>query len=453
MGKSPRAAATRRKVLHEGGTPRRRGAAKPASVDATVVGRSAASSGGEGLTALSGSIPHGEFMHRRERVLKELGKGVGLVFAGTWDDHHGEVDPFFFYLTGISTEQGACVLLDPTHEDPSKRVVLFLRPVNPEADRWDGLREEIGAGLRAKHGFRTIMRTTHLPMMLTAAARRSKSLCCLHPFAVYPAAVSEDLATFRKVTERMPGVAIEDRTQVLASMRARKSRAEILAVQRAADITALGFAAAMRTLAPGVGEGAVQRAIEFAYGEAGAQGLAFGSIVGSGLNATVLHYRANNHDTKAGELVVVDSGAKFAGYCADVTRTLPVSGRFTREQRAVYEVVLMAQEAAIAACKPGAPMYKVDAAARAVLESAGLGDYFVHGIGHHLGIKVHDIDPKQPLEPGNIVTIEPGVYIPAKKLGIRIEDDVLITSRGREVMTRAIPKTVEDVERAMADRE
>ncbi|CAN5745045.1 aminopeptidase P N-terminal domain-containing protein [soil metagenome] len=397
-------------------------------------------------------IPRAEYMHRRERILKALGPSAAIVLSGTQEGDKFEADASFDYLTGITTEAGAAVLFDPGHEDPKRRIVLFLKPLMPEVDRWEGLREELSANLRERLGFRTILRTSALPMWLTVAARRSKSLACLHPFATYPAAPSEDLKTYKLVAERIPGVAILDRTDLLAAMRAVKSPGELALMRRAIDITARGFDAALRTLEPGLGEGALQRAIETAYAAAGGQGLAYGSIVGSGLAGTVLHYHANNAETPAGDLVVIDSGAKFGSYCADITRTLPVSGRFTREQRAVYDVVLMAQEAAIAAVRPGARMHEVDAAARSVIERAGLGDAFIHGVGHHLGLRVHDIDPRAPLAPGHVVTIEPGVYLPQRRLGIRIEDDILVTPRGRENLSKSIPKTVEEIEHAMAAR-
>jgi Xaa-Pro aminopeptidase len=437
MSKRTLTAMPRRRVLHERAAPLAdRSAASPASFPEPE----------------HTEIMLGEYMQRRERVLKSLGKSAALVFAGTEGGEHFAVNPFFFHLTGIANESGAAILFDPTSDDPRKRVILFLRPLNPEADRWDGLREHLSGSLRTRLGFRTVLRTTQLPMWLAHAARRAKSLACLHPFAQHTQNVTEDLATYRKVAERMVGVQIEDRTDLLPRMRAGKSRAEISLIKHAIDITHEGFLAAMRTLAPDVGEGAIQRALEQTYAERGGQGLAFGSIVGSGLNATVLHYRANSGPTNAGELVVIDSGAKFGGYCADITRTLPVNGRFSRQQRAIYDVVLMAQEAAIAACRPGASLWEIDAAARSVIEHADLGDFFIHGIGHHLGLEVHDIDPRTPLEPGAVVTIEPGVYIPDQKLGIRIEDDVLITSRGRQVLSEAIPKTAGEIERVMGER-
>jgi Xaa-Pro aminopeptidase len=172
--------------------------------------------------------------------------------------------------------------------------------------------------------------------------------------------------------------------------------------------------------------------------------------VGSGINGTVLHYMDNSQPLGDGELLVIDSGAMLGDYAADVTRTYPVSGKFTAEQREVYEVVLQSQLAAIRAAKPGASMVDVGAAARAVIEKAGYGDAFIHGIGHQLGMEVHDVTPDGPLKPGMVVTVEPGIYLPGRKMGIRIEDDVLITAKGNQNLTLAIPKTVAEVEAALA---
>jgi Xaa-Pro aminopeptidase len=164
----------------------------------------------------------------------------------------------------------------------------------------------------------------------------------------------------------------------------------------------------------------------------------------------VLHYHANDQVLQSGELVVLDSGAKHAGYSADVTRTLPVSGKFTPRQRELYDIVLRAQAAAIAAIKPGVTLAQVDAAGRKVITDAGLGDAFIHGMGHHLGLETHDASPDAPLEVGAVITVEPGVYLPKESIGIRIEDDVAITESGHEVLTPGIPRTADEVERAMA---
>jgi Xaa-Pro aminopeptidase len=152
-----------------------------------------------------------------------------------------------------------------------------------------------------------------------------------------------------------------------------------------------------------------------------------------------------------GDLLLIDAAARVGGYTADVTRTFPVSGRFTKEQRGVYEIVLAAMEAAIRAVKPGVQMAAVDAAARKVIEKAGYGDAFMHGIGHQLGIEVHDSTPDGPLKAGMVVTIEPGIYLPDRKLGVRIEDDILVTGTGSKNLTAGIPKAPDEVEAMMRE--
>jgi len=390
-----------------------------------------------------------EYIARRKKVLTAL-KGVpGVVMGGGGSAPlvgHWRANQDFVYLTGIEDEFGAMVLFDGKNPNPKRRCVLFLKPINPEMDDWDGRRDRISEELRRRHGFDTVMRTTAFPRMLTDAVRRAKRAACLHQFSVYDAPVSPDLALFRKVGERIPGVAIEDHTPVLPSLRAVKSRAEQGLMRKAIDATAHGLDALTRALAPGVGEAELQRVLENGFREAGAETTSFNTIVGSGANATVLHYRANSDVAEDGELVLVDSGASYRGYAADVTRVFPVSGRFTKRQRELYSLVLRAQKAAIAAVKPGATMIDVDEAARAVIEKAGLGNHFIHGIGHQLGLDVHDATPEGPLKPGMVVTIEPGVYLQDEAIGIRIEDDILVTTKGRTNLSSAIPKSVEDVE-------
>ena len=403
--------------------------------------------------AVPADIAVTEYKDRRERVLKALKGSAAVVFAGEgspplvgrWTPHR-----HFIYLTGLTTEAGAAVLFDPTAEDPKRRIVLLLRPLNIELERWDGYRQEIGPALKEATGFQTIARATAVPALLTAAARRGKKLACLHPFAVYPSATSPDLAAFQQVTQRVPGVAVEDRTMLLPELRSIKSLAELKLMRRAAAATVAGFNAVLKQIKPGVGERAIADALEYEYRRHGCEGLAYNTIVGSGLNGTVLHYMDNAQPVGAEDLIVIDSGAEFRGYAADITRTFPAAGRFTDDQRAVYDVVLAAQLAAIKAVRPGNRMIDVDTAARDVIEKAGFGHAFIHNIGHQLGMEVHDVTPDGPLKPGMVVTVEPGVYLPDRKLGVRIEDDILVTATGNQNLTAAVPKTVADVEAAMA---
>lgn len=390
-----------------------------------------------------------EFVARRERLMKSLDGAVGLVCAGDQSASlHGmwQPDSNFYYLTGIREEPGAMLLLDPKCEDPKRRAILFLKPLNPEMEVWDGYRERIDAGLKERTGFETVMRTYGMPRWLTSIARKRGRLACLHPFAVYDAPPTHDLAAFRKVSERSVGVQIVDRTDLIASMRAIKSKTELAVMAKAAEATAAGYATAAAAIKPGANERDVQRALEMGFRDAGGIGTGYNSIVGAGLNSTVLHYNSNSQILRDGDLILIDAAARVGGYTADVTRTYPVNGKFTREQRAVYDVVLRAQEAAIKAVKPGRWMHEVDAAARAVIEKAGYGDAYIHGIGHQLGIDVHDATPDGPLKAGMVVTIEPGIYLPEQKLGVRIEDDILVTASGPRNLTSMIPKKAEQVE-------
>ncbi len=398
------------------------------------------------------SIPLSEYVARREAVLKALGDSVALVCAGEGGAHlRGVWEPSmdFYYLTGLKTEAGASVLFDPKNPDPTRRCVLFLRPMNPELEQWDGFRDPIGTELRTRTGFQIVQRTTHLPRAITAAARRQKKLTCLHPFAVYEAPVGDDLRTYRKLQERILGLAVEDKTNLLPSMRAVKSDNELALMRRAVDATAAAYALAVKAIKPGVSERTIHQILEQSYSLHGCHRSAYNPIVGAGKNAAVLHYNDNNRVMEDGDLLLIDSAAEFEHYCADVTRTYPISGKFTKDQRDVYELVLKAQEAAIKLCRPGVWMWEVDAAVKAVFDKAGMVDYYPHGIGHQLGLEVHDSTPDGPLVEGMVVTIEPGIYIADRKIGVRIEDDILIGRKGPENLTHMIPKSAKDVEAAM----
>lgn len=399
-------------------------------------------------------IPVEEYRHRREQVLAALDGAAAVVFAGSkpcpgFQHARGRTDRLFWYLTGLDYETGAAVLFDPSTEDPERRITLFLRPRDPESEQWDGPRDPLDSSLKRKTGFSSLERTTSLPVRLTQAARRTKRLACLHPLSTYTEPLSPDLEIFHRVSERVPGVTIEDRTELLPAMRAVKSPRELALIQKAVQITTAGFEVAARFVRPGVEEKAIADLLTEAFRKHGAEP-AFEPIVAGGARSVILHYRDLGHQVENGDLVVIDYGAAYGGYAADVTRTLPASGCFTAEQRSLYEVVLAANMAAIETVGPGVTLTQVHKAALGVAREAGLEDGFLHGIGHHLGCEVHDVTPDGPLAPGMVITIEPGVYLPERGLGVRIEDDVLVTETESVVLTRDIPKTVEMVEAAMS---
>jgi Xaa-Pro aminopeptidase len=282
-------------------------------------------------------------------------------------------------------------------------------------------------------------------------------------------------------TEHAWPTEIVDPAVVLHEMRAIKSEAEVAAMRRAAEVTRDAHLGAMRLAAPGRHEYELEAVIREVFRRCGSERPAYEPIVGSGPNATVLHYRSNNRRMEDGELVLIDAGCELDYYACDVTRTFPVSGVFSPPQRKIYEIVLEAQQAAIEAVKPGATLEEAhDAAVRVV--AAGLVDlglidgpveaaiadrtyrrYFIHRTSHWLGMDVHDVGAyfvggkPRPMEPGLVLTVEPGIYIRKgdatvpveyRGLGVRIEDDVLVTEGGHRVLTEDIPRSVDDVERA-----
>jgi Xaa-Pro aminopeptidase len=209
----------------------------------------------------------------------------------------------------------------------------------------------------------------------------------------------------------------------------------------------------MAAVAPGAWEFEPQGLLEGAFLRLGAERPGFASIVGSGPNSVTLHYNANRRQMQAGDLLVMDVGAKWRYYTADVTRTVPVSGRFSPRQREVYQVVLDAQTAAAEAAKPGVTMRELDAIARAVIDERGFGPgrkYFKHGLGHWIGLHVHDVGDYGPIEPGMLFTIEPGIYIAEENLGVRIEDDYLMTESGAVKLSTGFPSDPDAIESLLA---
>jgi Xaa-Pro aminopeptidase len=250
-----------------------------------------------------------------------------------------------------------------------------------------------------------------------------------------------------------------DAVQAIAPLRMVKSPAEIELIAKATDATVAAHLAGWKKTRPGVWEYQVAAAMTGVYFERGCERNAYAPIVGSGPNSVILHYAANHRRIDAGETVVADVGAECSDYATDVTRTIPAGGKFTARQKELYEVVLGGQKAAIAAIKPGMRLRgdgpSLHQIAYDYINSHGhdlhgqpLGRYFVHGLGHYVGLDVHDPgDPTAPLKAGTIITIEPGIYIPEENIGIRIEDIVLVTADGAKVLSAALPREIADIEK------
>ena len=421
---------------------------------------------------------------RRARTLAAFAGGVALIPSAKTTYRSGDSsyafrqDSDFQYLTGFG-EPDALLVLAP--ERDAERCVLFLRKRDRALEIWDGARlgvERACEALGVDAAYPIDELAQRLPEYLTGAT-------ALHYAfgndARMDAIVRDALETARTRTRRhgrAPHAFVEP-AMVLAEMRLIKSDDEIATLRRGAAITRDGHLAAMRNTRPGAFEYEIQAVLESAYRRGGAQSTAYESIVASGDNATVLHYVANRDRLASGSLLLIDAGCEVDCYAIDVTRTWPVDGRFTPEQRAVYEIVLAAQEAAIDRVRPGIARNEFhDAAVRTIVEgllSIGLlsgsldenleneryRDYYMHGTGHWLGLDVHDAgayrdaeDKPVAFRAGMVTTVEPGIYVHRdldcderfKGIGVRIEDDILVTATGNENLTAAIPKTVDELE-------
>jgi len=238
-----------------------------------------------------------------------------------------------------------------------------------------------------------------------------------------------------------------------------KDADEIMRLRRAVDISVAGHIAAMRAARPGMYEYQLEAALEDGFRSNGADRLGYPSIVGSGPNSTTLHYDVNRRQTANGDLVVIDAAAEWGQYTADVTRTFPINGKFTARQKAIYDLVLGAQQAAFDSLRPGMTLRQLDGVARRYMQqhsgtlcgakTCDDREYFNHSLGHPIGMDVHDVGISRPLEPGMVITLEPGIYLQAEQLGVRIEDDVLVTAKGGEWLSAGAPRTTDAIERVM----
>ena len=231
-------------------------------------------------------------------------------------------------------------------------------------------------------------------------------------------------------------------------------------MRKAVDISVLGHIAAMQAARPGMWEYEIEAALEAGFRRNGADRVGYPSIVGSGPNTTTLHYDVNRRQTRDGDLVVVDAGAEWGQYTADVTRTFPVNGKFTPRQKAIYDLVLATQQAAFDSTRPGTTIERLNRIAKDYIRAHSgtlcgvpCDAYFIHGLSHGLGMEVHDVgDYRTPLKQGMVFTIEPGIYLPQEAVGVRIEDDVLVTATGAEWLSAKAPKTTAEIERLMGRR-
>lgn len=374
---------------------------------------------------------------RRQALLEGLPEDAIVVIAAprhtAGDLFAYRPSPDFLYLSG----QGAprLVMLLARDED-----VLFAPPRDRRYELWNGPRLAVGTELAKASGFGEVAPLSTRKARVKAALERHKG-------AVYLLGLEpKDL----DLPEGTKGRSPTDRIHFLRQV---KDRHELALLQRACDITAAALREAASGVQPGQFEYEVEGVIEYMFRRYGAQRPGFASIVGSGPNSCVLHYSESQRRFGEGELLVLDVGAEFHGYTADITRTVPTSGRFSPRQREIYEIVRRAQAAGIKACVPGNTVKDVHNAAKKVIADAGYGRFFLHGTSHWLGLDVHDVGSyRRKLVPGMVLTVEPGIYLAKESLGVRIEDDVLVTDKAPVVLSAGIPSDPDAIEALMAGR-
>ncbi|MFP5500838.1 MAG: aminopeptidase P N-terminal domain-containing protein [Candidatus Sericytochromatia bacterium] len=433
------------------------------------------------MTRLDSSL----YAERRRRFMAELPQGAAALVMGSPPrvrsrdiDYTYRPDSDFYYLTGFR-EPHAVLLMVPGHDE--HRTIVFVQPKDPAREIWDGRRLGVEAapatlGVDAAYAITEI--ESVLPRYLTGVPSLYYGL------GSYPEHDQMVLALLPRLGNRhvsKPGTLVDPGT-ILHEHRLRKDAHELALMRKAAEITVAAYGEAIRAIRPGGHEYEIHGLLEGAYRRMGGGGAAYGTIVAAGENATILHYTENDQPLKDGDLLLIDSGAEYGYYACDISRTFPVNGRFTDAQKAVYELVLKAQLESIPLLKVGHHVKEYHFKAVEVL-TAGMvelgllkGDveqliaeeayrqYYMHGTGHYLGLDTHDVgaykqgDQWRQIEAGMVFTTEPGLYIASGTpeidpafygIGVRIEDDIVVTTTGNENLTDAVPKTVEAIEAAM----
>ena len=412
------------------------------------------------------------------------------VFAGRHDikrnhdtDFEFRQDTDFYYLTRLN-EPDCVAVLAPSH--PEHKYILFVRPRIREEEIWTGIRTGV-EGAISKYGADAAYDINNLSDFLGKYLHNVEKL--YYRFGNDEQFDQRIISTVKYIREKVRGgvyapTVIIDPGTILHEMRLRKNQDDLNSLRHAVDISAEGHIAAMKHCKPGMYEYELEAIVEYVFRNKGAAGVGYPSIVGSGFNTTILHYNTNNDQVKDGDMVLIDAGAEYNLFSGDITRTFPSNGKFTRPQQAIYEAVLNANKEVIKMVKPGESFMKLHERAvevvsdellklglvagsrEEVIEKESYRKFFMHRTGHWLGMDVHDVgrykvqDDWRRLEPGMVFTVEPGIYIAAGTegvpeeyfdIGVRIEDDVLVTENGFEVLTSKAPKEIKDVEATMKE--
>jgi Xaa-Pro aminopeptidase len=425
--------------------------------------------------------PNNSYAERRGKLRAQVDAPVVIFgFTGREDASPSYVfaqEENFYYLTGHNEEGAALVLLPDGGAKPAAtpeksngqagdkpKETLYLPARNKLAERWNGPR--LGPddpGIPEKTAFVSVQPFPRLKDDLEQLAKTYTNFYTLMPRPNEPG-YPHRANWANWLRQNFPNVNLRDISPQIYALRQVKSASELALLTRAVDLSVDAHIEAMKMIRPGFHEYEVAARMEYVHKRGGCEREGYAPIVGAGFDSTVLHYNGVRQPIKDGDLVLMDVACEFSGYSADVTRTVPANGKFSPRQKEIYEIVLAASNAAIAAIKPGMTLggqgdTSLQKIASDIINSRGkdkdgnpLGKYFIHGLGHHIGLNVHDPgDTRRPLEPGMVITIEPGIYLPDENFGVRIEDDILVTETGGKNLSARAPRTVEEIEKLMAE--
>jgi len=419
--------------------------------------------------------PNSAYAERRAKLASNIdGPIVLLGYTGKEEESQTYIfaqEENFYYLTGHNEEEAALILLPPNGSKAKKddfdgpREIFFLPPKDPRKEKWNGARMASGdPGIEARTGFSAIRPMPELRATVERLARVYPNFYTILPYQRELGGYPHERETVDWLKQAAPQVNVKDIRSNIADLRLVKSPTELVLMRQAVKLSDEAQLEAMKMMRPGLWEYQVAAKMVETHAKGGSEAEAYAPIVGAGPNSTALHYDKLARKIEDGDIVVLDVGAQFSGYASDITRTLPANGKFTPRQREIYEIVLRAQNAAIAAVKPGMDMCrKGDKSVYKIAydyinahgkdrEGKALGQYFIHGLGHSVGLNVHDPgDLCKPFVPGMVVTVEPGIYLPEENLGVRIEDDILVTETGHEVLSGKLPRNVDEIEKIMTE--
>jgi Xaa-Pro aminopeptidase len=430
--------------------------------------------------------PNSAYAERRAKLAAEVDAPIVLWgFTGREEVSQAYIfaqEENFYYLTGHN-EEGAAIIIFPAKHAPGSqtgvasngsgsstatsdqpREILFLPAKDPTKEKWNGVRmSPSDPGIEARTGFSTVKPFSELRAAVEQSAKTYAHIYTILPYEKEEGGYPHEKEAVDWLALVAPQAKLKDIHLQIYALRQIKSPGELAFLKQAINLSLDAHLEATKMMRPGVYEYQIAAKMVEVHAMGGSEAEGYAPIVGAGPNSTVLHYDKLSRKIADGDIVVLDVGAQYSGYSADITRTLPANGKFTPRQREIYDIVLGAQNAALAALKPGMDMcprgdksvYKISYdyinTHGKDLYGKSLGQYYIHGLGHHIGLNVHDpTEPCKPLQPGMVVTVEPGIYIPEENLGVRIEDDVLITETGYQFLSERLTRNPDEIEKIMA---